>query len=184
MARFPILEYDALTNDKAKLVYDQIKAELGFGMVPNLFKSMATNPEFLETQWGHFRKTILNGELPRTLKEMIGVAISQANNSQYALNVHLHGLSALGMSEEVLQTLVSDFEACPLPNRERPPFVLACWLGPSRWKYPRRIMKNCANRGWMRLRSSKSLRLPTCSRASINIPIQSRWKLMRYKHAL
>jgi uncharacterized peroxidase-related enzyme len=119
MARFPILEYDALTDDKAKAVYDQIKAELGFGMVPNLFKSMGTNPEFLETQWNHFRKTILRGELPRTLKEMIGVAISQSNNSQYALKVHLHGLSALGMSEEVLQTLVSDFEACPLPNREK-----------------------------------------------------------------
>jgi alkylhydroperoxidase family enzyme len=50
---------------------------------------------------------------------MIGVAISQKNDSQYALRVHLHGLSALGMSEEVLRTLVSDFEACPLPAREK-----------------------------------------------------------------
>lgn len=50
---------------------------------------------------------------------MVGVAISQANDSEYALNVHLHGLSALGMSEEVLQLLVSDFEACPLPVREK-----------------------------------------------------------------
>lgn len=50
---------------------------------------------------------------------MVGVAISQANGSDYALKVHLHGLSALGMSEEVLQTLVSDFEACPLPKREK-----------------------------------------------------------------
>jgi uncharacterized peroxidase-related enzyme len=50
---------------------------------------------------------------------MIGVAISQSNKSEYALKVHLHGLSALGMSEEVLRTLVSDFEACPLPAREK-----------------------------------------------------------------
>lgn len=119
MARFPITEYDDLTDDTAKTVYDQIKSELGFGMVPNIFKSMATRPEFLAAQWSHFRSTILQGKLPRTLKEMIGVAISQRNNSQYALNVHLHGLSALGMSEEVLRTLVSDFEACPLPEREK-----------------------------------------------------------------
>jgi uncharacterized peroxidase-related enzyme len=119
MARFPIIEYDALTDTKAKAVYDQIKAELGFGIVPNLFKSMATNPDFLEANWKKFRGVILQGELPRTLKEMIGVAISQANNSEYALKVHLHGLSALGMSEEVLRTLVSDFEACPLPAREK-----------------------------------------------------------------
>lgn len=119
MSRFPIVEFEDLKDEKAKAVYNQIKAELGFGIVPNLFKSMATNPNFLETSWNKFRYTILQGELPRTLKEMVGVAISQSNNSEYALKVHLHGLSALGMSEEVLRLLVSDFEACPLPMREK-----------------------------------------------------------------
>lgn len=119
MSRFPIVEFEDLTDDKAKTVYTQIKEELGFGIVPNLFKSMATSPDFLATSWNKFRETVLQGELPRTLKEMVGVAISQSNNSEYALKVHLHGLSALGMSEEVLELLVSDFEACPLPNREK-----------------------------------------------------------------
>ncbi|WP_017715218.1 carboxymuconolactone decarboxylase family protein [Kamptonema formosum] len=119
MAHFPILEYDELTDSKAREVYDEIRAELGFGIVPNLFKSMATNPEFMENSWNKFRSTVLQGDVPRTLKEMIGVAISQANNSQYALQVHLHGLSALGISEEVLRTLVSDFANCPLPEREK-----------------------------------------------------------------
>lgn len=119
MAHFPILEYDELTDSKSREVYDEIRAELGFGIVPNLFKSMATNPEFLENSWNKFRATVLQGDVPRTLKEMIGVAISQANNSQYALQVHLHGLSALGISEEVLRTLVSDFANCPLPDREK-----------------------------------------------------------------
>ena len=80
---------------------------------------MANRPQFLEANWTHFRSTILQGDIPRTLKEMVGVAISQANNSQYALQVHLHGLSALGMSEEVLHTLVSNFSACPLPERAK-----------------------------------------------------------------
>lgn len=119
MSQVPIIEYDTIDNDDVRVIYDQIKAELGFGMVPNLFKSMATRPDFLAVNWMQFRTTILQGNLPRTLKEMIGVAISQANNSQYALQVHLHGLSALGMSEDVLQTLVSDFESCPLPLREK-----------------------------------------------------------------
>src|SRR6476469_1422097 len=119
MAHFPILEYDSVTDAKVKAVYDEIMAELGFGIIPNLFKSMATNPDVLEANWKKFRATILQGDVPRTLKEMVGVAISQANNSPYALNVHLHGLSALGMSEEVLKTLVSDFVACPLPEREK-----------------------------------------------------------------
>lgn len=119
MAHFPVQEYDQVTDPKVKAVYEEIRTELGFGMVPNLFKSMAINPEFLEASWKKFRSTILHGDVPRTIKEMIGVAISQAHNSQYALQVHLHGLSALGISEEVLQMLVSDFENCPLPEREK-----------------------------------------------------------------
>lgn len=119
MALVPIVEYEALTNDDARRVYDEIRGELGFGMVPNLFKSMASNPAFLQANWQHFRGIVLRGSLPRTLKEMIGIAISQANNSEYALRVHLHGLSALGISEEVLRLLVQDFESCPLPAREK-----------------------------------------------------------------
>ena len=119
MSHFPIIEPTQATDPKVKAIYEEITSELGFGMVPNLFKSMATLPDFLEANWKQFRGTILHGDFPRTLKEMIGVVISQANNSQYALKVHLHGLSALGMSEEVLRTLVSDFDACPLPEREK-----------------------------------------------------------------
>ncbi|MEQ8674566.1 MAG: carboxymuconolactone decarboxylase family protein [Aggregatilineales bacterium] len=119
MSHFPIIEYAAVTDAETKAVYDEIIAELGFGIVPNIFKSMATSPSLLKANWGKFRATILQGYLPRTLKEMIGVAISQANDSQYALNVHLHGLSALGISDNVLEMLVSDFEACPLPEREK-----------------------------------------------------------------
>lgn len=119
MSYFIIKDYDEVSDAKTIKVYDQILAELGFGIIPNLFKSMATNPDFLEASWQKFRGVILQGHLPRTLKEMIGVAISQANRSEYALRVHLHGLSALGMSEEVLRTLVSDFENCPLPERQK-----------------------------------------------------------------
>lgn len=119
MSRFPIVEYDDLTDPLARAVYDDIIRELGFGIVPNLFKSMALSPAVLEANWKKFRVTILQGDVPRTLKEMIGIAISQANHSSYALQVHLHGLSALGISEEVLRMLVHDFESCPLPGREK-----------------------------------------------------------------
>lgn len=119
MAHFPIQEYDQVTDPNVKAIYEEIQAQLGFGIVPNLFKSMSINPGFLEASWKKFRSTILQGDVPRTIKEMIGVAISQVNGSDYALKVHLHGLSALGISEEVLQTLVSDFANCPLPEREK-----------------------------------------------------------------
>jgi len=63
MARFPIVEYENATTPQLKAVYDEIIAELGFGIVPNLFKSMATNPDVLEANWDQFRATILKGRI-------------------------------------------------------------------------------------------------------------------------
>ncbi len=119
MSHVALVEYEAAADPVVRAVYDEIVAELGFSIVPNLFKSMAMRPDFLEAQWQLFRSTMLEGELPRTLKEMIGVVISQQNGSDYALKVHLHSLSVLGISETVLGLLVTDFEACPLPHLQK-----------------------------------------------------------------
>ena len=117
--RFPLIAEDAATDPLLVQIYAEIRQELGFGMVPNIFKAMAIRPTLLQTQWNAFRAIILQGHLPRTIKEMVGVLISQANGSEYAMRVHLHGLSALGMSQEVLQALVQDYASCPLPEREK-----------------------------------------------------------------
>jgi uncharacterized peroxidase-related enzyme len=119
MSYFPLISEEDVRDPEAVRVYTEIRQELGFGMVPNIFKSMAIRPTLLRANWDKFRATILQGYLPRTLKEMIGILISQTNGSEYALRVHMHGLSAMGMSEEVLQALVRDYQNCPLPEREK-----------------------------------------------------------------
>jgi uncharacterized peroxidase-related enzyme len=119
VTRFPLTPDQDIQNPAVAAVYDEIRRELGFGMVPNLFKSMALSPAILAANWEKFRATVLQGLLPRTLKEMVGVLISQANGSEYAMRVHLHGLSAMGMSDAVLQSLVADYMRCPLPEREK-----------------------------------------------------------------
>ncbi|HEY1014840.1 MAG TPA: carboxymuconolactone decarboxylase family protein [Herpetosiphonaceae bacterium] len=119
MTRFPLVQEADAADPLVRQIYDEIRTELGFGIVPNLFKSMAGHPKVLEANWRKFSATILQGEVPRTIKEMIGIAISQVNNSQYALQVHLHGLSALGISEDVLRLLIQDFDTCPLPPRDK-----------------------------------------------------------------
>ena len=118
-ARFPLVSEDEVSDPLAREVYNEIREELGFGMVPNVFKAMAIRPTLLRASWDQFRATILQGRLPRTIKEMVGVLISQSNGSEYALRVHMHGLSAMGMSQEVLQALVQDYTRCPLPEREK-----------------------------------------------------------------
>lgn len=119
MARFPLIAENEATDPLVVAVYDEIRHELGFGMVPNIFKSMAISPSLLRAHWDKFRATMLHGLLPRTIKEMVGVLISRANGSVYAYSVHLHGLSVLGVADEVLKVLVEDWQQCPLPEREK-----------------------------------------------------------------
>src|SRR3954471_7446262 len=101
MSRFPLVSPDAITDPLARRVYAEIEGELGFGIVPNVFKAMATNPPFLEANWNLFRATVLQGLLPRVLKEMIGVVVSAAHDSPYARLVHLHSLGVQGVADEV-----------------------------------------------------------------------------------
>lgn len=99
--------------------YDTIRRELGFGMVPNVFTTLGSSPGTTRGLWEAFRAIMLTGRLPRVVKELVGVAVSRANESEYALRVHLHSLSVLGMSEELLRWLADDPATCPLPPLER-----------------------------------------------------------------
>lgn len=117
MSRFPLIDPANTTDALAQQTFGEIEQELGFGMVPNIFRSMGTNPPLLTANWRKFRATILHGSLPRSVKEMIGVVVSNANGSEYAKRVHLHSLSVQGVHELWLQQLTAEeLESGTLPD--------------------------------------------------------------------
>jgi len=116
MARFGLTDPALVIDPLARQTYDEIQRELGFGMVPNIFRSMGSNPPLLTANWQKFKATILQGQLPRTVKEMIGVVVSDIAGSEYAKQVHLHSLSVQGVQALWLRQLTegsSDNEALP-----------------------------------------------------------------------
>ncbi len=116
MARFGLTDPALVTDPLARQTYDEIQQELGFGMVPNIFRSMGSNPPLLAANWQKFKATILQGQLPRTVKEMIGVVVSDIAGSEYAKQVHLHSLSVQGVQTLWLRQLTDengDNEALP-----------------------------------------------------------------------
>lgn len=104
---FPLVAPEDLTDPLARDVYAEIERELGFGIVPNVFRAMASNPEVLAANWRLFRAVVLNGRLPRMLKEMVGVVVSVVHQSDYARLVHLHSLGVQGVSPEALAALAN-----------------------------------------------------------------------------
>jgi uncharacterized peroxidase-related enzyme len=69
---------------KVKEIYDQVKEELGIDFVPNMYRVMAANPDFLEANWNKIN-AVMNGHgtLDKLTKEIIAVAVSAVNSCQY-----------------------------------------------------------------------------------------------------
>ena len=62
---------------KVKKIYDEIMERLGIDFVPNLYKVMAHNPEYLEVNWDK-SKTVMHqkGKLDAVTKEAIAIAVA------------------------------------------------------------------------------------------------------------
>ena len=69
---------------RVKKLYEEIKESLGIDLVPNMYRVMALNPDFLEANWNK-TQTIMNapGKLDKLTKEIIAVAVSAVNSCQY-----------------------------------------------------------------------------------------------------
>lgn len=87
----------------AQKLFNEIEQELGVGMVPRLFKLLEDQPVLLSHIWGQFRMVVLQGSLPRIVKEMVGLAIATATHCDYIRVVHLHSLSIQGVDERTLK---------------------------------------------------------------------------------
>ncbi len=111
--RFPLLDPARATDPVVRAVYAEIERELGFGIVPNIFRAMAGQPAVLRATWDLFRATVLEGQLPRIVKEMVGIVVSSANTSEYALKVHLHSLGVQGVVEGTLAALAAGAAEAP-----------------------------------------------------------------------
>ena len=69
---------------KVKLLYDEIKSELGIDFVPNLYRAMASNPGYLEANWRKVKAVMFESlRLDRRTKEIIAVAVSAVNACHY-----------------------------------------------------------------------------------------------------
>lgn len=69
---------------KVKAVYQQIKQQFGIDFVPNLYRVMATNPDYLEANWNKVKTVMFaSGRLDRLTKEIVAVAVSAVQGCRY-----------------------------------------------------------------------------------------------------
>ncbi len=71
-------------SGKVKEIYDEIKKSLRIDFVPNLYKVMAHNPDYLEVNWNK-SKTVMhqNSKLDAVTKEAIAIAVATTMGCDY-----------------------------------------------------------------------------------------------------
>ena len=83
MASIRLVSEEEATG-KVKDIYEEIKSDHGIDFVPNLYRAMAANPDYLEANWRRVKAIMsARGKLDPLTKEIIAVAVSAVNACDY-----------------------------------------------------------------------------------------------------
>ena len=79
MARVELVTEQQATG-RVKEIYEDIKATMGWELVPQTFQLIAHNPEHLESYWASYRQVMSPGRLDLRTKKLIAYVVSAMNN--------------------------------------------------------------------------------------------------------
>jgi uncharacterized peroxidase-related enzyme len=103
---FEILEYDDAQED-VREIYDDIFKHLGNEGLVDYFKVLGNhNVTILAATWNLLKNVLIRGELPRSLKELVFVAVSNENDCTYCTNIHSAVCKMIQVDEDSLQKVL------------------------------------------------------------------------------
>lgn len=89
MKRHTMIEYED-ANHTVRAIYDEIREVGGVTDVPNFLKALGNNENVLRAFWLMTKNTILEGEIPSLLKQLILFKISIKSGNKYCTALHGH----------------------------------------------------------------------------------------------
>jgi len=92
---------------------DAVKSKIG--MVPNLYATFAKSPATLEAFLG-FSESLASGRLSPAQREIVALAVGQANTCQYCLSAHTMVGKSVGLSESHISDARQGRSVDPLDN--------------------------------------------------------------------
>jgi alkylhydroperoxidase family enzyme len=89
MKRTSHVEYDD-TSPEVRVLYDEIMDTMGTTSVLNFLQALGNNPHALRGIWSMLKETVIQGEIPALLKQLILFKISTVAGNQYCTKLHGH----------------------------------------------------------------------------------------------
>lgn len=122
MSRIPTVDPTAVDNQVAEIF---VEINAAFGRIPNLFKIYAHHPPLLEANWYKVKRVMMEGVLPRKVKESIAVLVSKDNSCSYCIAAHEGALQSIGVSSEEINVIETDLDRAEFTDKEKALIKLA-----------------------------------------------------------
>ncbi len=106
MATVKLVEEKDATG-KVREIYADIKKAWGIPFVPNLFKAMASHPEYLDATWHRAKVIMGKGKIDPKTKQVIALAVSATNNCEYCVHAHTAALQQMGYTDDMIVELMA-----------------------------------------------------------------------------
>ncbi len=89
MKRNTLVEYED-ASPEVQAIYDEIMNTMGLPGVLNSLKALGHNPIVLRGVWSMLKATLIVGEIPELLKQLILFRISIVAGNEYCTSLHAH----------------------------------------------------------------------------------------------
>jgi len=104
-AAVKLVEEDEATGKTEKL-YEDIKQTLGINFVPNMYKALAGNPDYLEMTWRRVQSVMgKDGKLGRKTKDIVALTVSIMSGCEYCIGVYNEAVKHAGLDDDALLEL-------------------------------------------------------------------------------
>ena len=96
---------------KVAELYNRVKEVFQIPFVPNFVRAQAGRPDLLEPIWNCNEGIVVQeGKIPRPIKEMILMAVSNANTCEYCEAAHEVFCKALAVEPETRKQIIEDLD--------------------------------------------------------------------------
>jgi AhpD family alkylhydroperoxidase len=134
MNRYQLIPYEQASTD-VRSIYDETMKEMGIPFVLNWFKCQGNNATLLRGNWEKLRATMLRGNVPFLLKQLIIFNISNQKGCSYC--AHAHGVIANTVGADMMGSANRkitdnlDSEMIPSSYRTAIKIITKCALNPA-----------------------------------------------------
>jgi uncharacterized peroxidase-related enzyme len=130
MPHIPVLKPEDASLE-VQIVYEEFYRRMSFPSAPNFIMTQGHSSTVARGTWEAVRNVLVLGDIPRWMKEMMFVAISNDRKCRYCSAAHIACCRMLGVSPGLLEQLVRNPNELSDPKlRDMILFALKCSRNP------------------------------------------------------